>query len=92
MYEIIDYVTQQGRARILVRLQRLSAGNFGDCKPIRDGVWELRIDQGPGCRIYYARAGEQLLLLLVGGNKHKQQADIAMAVSYWKDWNARNAS
>nr|WP_307188141.1 type II toxin-antitoxin system RelE/ParE family toxin [Duganella sp. OV510] len=77
---------------ILVRLQRLSGGNFGDCKPITDGVWELRIDHGPGYRVYDARAGEQLLLLLIGGDKRKQQADIAMAVSYWKDWHTRNAS
>lgn len=108
MYKIIDYLTgngrdplkewlaklsdRQARVRILVRLQRMGAGNFGDCKPLTDGVWELRIDHGPGYRVYYARADEKLLLLLVGGDKRKQQADIATAISYWKDWNRRNAS
>ncbi|MET0268502.1 MAG: type II toxin-antitoxin system RelE/ParE family toxin [Duganella sp.] len=107
MYNIIDYLTasgrdplkewlanlsdRQARVRILVRLQRMGAGNFGDCKPLTDGVWELRIDHGPGYRVYYARADEKLLLLLVGGDKRKQQADIVTAVSYWKDWNRRNA-
>ena len=107
MYETIDYLTENGRdplkewltsladrqarARILVRLQRMSAGNFGDCKPLTDGVWELRIDHGPGYRIYYARAGEKLLLLLAGGDKRKQQSDISTAITYWKDWNRRNA-
>lgn len=107
MYETIDYLTEDGRdplkewlanladrqarARILVRLQRMVAGNFGDCKPLTDGVWELRIDHGAGYRIYYARAGEKLLLLLAGGDKRKQKSDIAAAISYWKDWNRRNA-
>ncbi|MBJ7311169.1 type II toxin-antitoxin system RelE/ParE family toxin [Rugamonas sp. CCM 8940] len=108
MYKTIDYLTEDGRdplkdwlanladrqarARVLVRLQRMGAGNFGDCKPLTDGVWELRIDHGPGYRVYYARAGEKLILLLVGGDKRKQQADIDTAVTYWKDWNRRNAS
>jgi len=108
MYQIIDYLTESGRdplkdwlasladrqarARVLVRVQRMAAGNFGDCKPIAEGVWELRIDYGPGYRVYYARAGEKLLLLLMGGDKRKQQADIDTALAYWNDWNRRNAS
>lgn len=108
MFEIINYLTESGRdpfkdwlarladretrARVLVRVQRMAAGNFGDCKPISEGVWELRIDHGPGYRVYYARAGEKLLLLLVGGDKRKQQADIDTALAYWHDWNRRNAS
>jgi putative addiction module killer protein len=108
MYQTIDYLTEDGRAplkewlsnladrqaraRILVRLQRLGAGNFGDCRALGNGIWELRIDYGPGYRVYYARAGKKLLLLLVGGDKRKQQADIETAVLYWKDWNRRNAS
>jgi putative addiction module killer protein len=70
----------------------MAAGNFGDCKPLTEGVWELRIDHGQGYRVYYARAGEKLLLLLAGGDKRKQRADINTAVSYWKDWNRRNSS
>ena len=83
---------REARARILVRLQRMGAGKFGDCKPLADGVLELRVDHGPGYRVYYASAGEKLMLLLVGGNKRKQQADIATALLYWSDWNRRNAS
>lgn len=108
MYQITDYLTEggrdplkdwlasladrQARARVLVRVQRMASGNFGDCKPIADGVWELRIDYGPGYRVYYARVGEKLLLLLIGGDKRKQQADIDTALAYWNDWNRRNAS
>ena len=107
MYQTLDYLTEDGRdplkewlanladrqarARVLVRLQRMAAGNFGDCKPLADGVWELRIDHGPGYRVYYARAGKKLLLLLIGGDKRKQQADIDTALAYWNDWNRRNA-
>ena len=108
MFETTDYLTETGRdplkewlvsladrqarARVLVRIQRMAAGNFGDCKAINEGVWELRIDHGPGYRVYYARAGAKLLLLLIGGDKRKQQADIDIALTYWNDWNRRNAS
>lgn len=108
MYKTIDYLAEDGhapikewlsnlsdrkaQARVLIRIQRMAGGNFGDCKPVADGVWELRIDHGPGYRVYYARAGEKLLLLLAGGDKRKQQKDIDTAVAYWKDWNRRNAS
>ena len=85
MHEIQDYLTPEGkdpfknwlesvvdrmaRARVLARVQRMGAGNFGDCKPLNGGVWELRIDQGPGYRVYYAKAGSRLILLLIGGDK-----------------------
>jgi len=68
----------------------MAAGNFGDCKPIAEGMWELRIDYGPGYRVYYARSGEKLLLILLGGDKRKQQAEIETALEYWKNWNRRN--
>ena len=74
-----------------VRVQRMAAGNFGDHKPLSHGVWELKIDHGPGYRVYYAPAGRRVLLLLVGGDKRRQQADIATAVRYWQDWKMRNA-
>ena len=68
------------RARILVRIQRLSlTENFGDVKPIGDGVFEMRIDYGPGYRLYYALKGSELVLLLIGGDKSSQQRDIAKA-------------
>jgi putative addiction module killer protein len=69
----------------------MAAGNFGDHKPLSDGVWELRIDHGPGYRVYYAQANLRVLLLLVAGDKRRQQADIETAVRYWQDWQRRNA-
>ena len=70
---------------------RMAGGNFGDCKPLSDGVWELRIDHGPGYRVYYAKTGKEIVLLLIGGDKRRQQADIETARSYWKDWQERSA-
>lgn len=68
------------RARILVRIQRLSlTENFGDAKPVGDGVFEMRIDCGPGYRLYYALRGSESVLLLIGGDKSSQQRDIAKA-------------
>jgi len=67
----------------------MSSGNFGDVKPVGNGVWEARIDWGPGYRVYYAQAGSQLILLLVGGDKRKQQSDIEQAQGFWADWQER---
>lgn len=68
------------RARILVRIQRLSlTKSFGDAKPVGDGVYEMRIDYGPGYRLYYTKRGNELVLLLIGGDKSTQQKDIAKA-------------
>ncbi|WP_343031095.1 type II toxin-antitoxin system RelE/ParE family toxin [Roseospira navarrensis] len=75
---------------ILRRVNRLEQGQFGDCKPCRDGVWELRVDVGPGYRVYYALAGETVVLLLCGGTKKTQDRDIARAVSCWRDWCRRD--
>lgn len=78
-------------ARIAVdrRVNRMELGNFGDHKPCREGVWELRIDIGAGYRIYYAIAGTKVVLLLSGGDKKNQDADIDRACKYWLDWQAR---
>src|SRR5437773_9639009 len=86
---LLELRDAQARARINLRLNRLAAGNFGDCKPIRAGVWELRIDWGPGYRVYYALAGRTCVLLLCGGDKRKQSADIDRAVQYWADYQRR---
>mgnify|MGYP003197689567 CR=1 FL=1 len=68
------------RARINVRLMRIAlTGNLGDTKPVGDGVYELRIDYGPGYRVYYSQRGKEILLLLIGGNKSSQQKDIEKA-------------
>lgn len=78
------------RAKIAARIARLAAGNFGDCKPLGAGVSELRIDWGPGYRVYYARSGERIVLLLLGGDKRKQDADIKQAKEYWHDYQQRS--
>lgn len=61
-------------------------------KPCREGVWELREDFGPGYRVYYARNGKTVVLLLCGGDKRSQDADISRAVKCWKDYQRRNAT
>ena len=80
---------RQAAARIAARLLRLGLGLFGDCKPLGGGVWELRVDWGPGYRVYYALDGAKVVLLLTGGDKRKQAADIARAREFWQDWQAR---
>jgi len=80
---------KQARARIEARFFRLATGNFGDCKPLRDGVWELRIDWGSGYRVYYAQVGSAIVVLLCGGDKRKQDADIDRAVQYLADFKRR---
>ena len=69
----------RARARIAVRLRRLSIGNPGDVKSVGEGVSEMRIDYGPGYRVYYRKIGAQIVLLLCGGDKSSQAADIARA-------------
>ena len=105
MYTVKHYVDQSGndlfgswleelvdikaQARIAARIIRLRNGNFGDCKPISDGVWELRIDWGPGYRVYYAIDDGKVVLLCEGGDKRTQKADIKRAVMRWHDWQER---
>jgi putative addiction module killer protein len=70
---------ERAQARIAERLLRLEAGNYGDVKPVGEGVSELRIDYGPGYRLYCTRRGPFLVILLCGGNKRTQKADIKEA-------------
>jgi putative addiction module killer protein len=81
----------RARAQIEVRLRRVSAGNFGDCKPVGEGVSELRVDVGAGYRVYFAKHGQTLVILLCGGDKSSQQNDIERAKDYWTDWKRRNS-
>ena|ERR1035441_4794977 len=81
---------EQARARIQIRIRRLSLGNFGDVKPVGEGVGELRIDYGPGYRVYFHQIGNLLILLLVGGTKKTQDADIVKAKQLAKE--AQNGS
>jgi len=69
----------QTRARILVRIERLAAGNPGDVKPVGEGVSELRINYGPGYRVYYKQFGQTVVILLAGGDKGSQTKDIKTA-------------
>jgi len=107
MFEIRHYITSDGRdvfaewreqvkdgkAKIAIdrRIYRVELGNFGDHKPCRDGVWELRLDVGSGYRVYYAQTEKTVVLLLCGGHKRSQDADISEACEYWKDWQRRSA-
>ncbi len=77
---------RQARARILVRIDRLTAGNPGDIKPVGGGVSEVRVDYGPGYRVYLMQKGTVLVVLLAGGDKSTQVADIARAKAIAQEW------
>jgi putative addiction module killer protein len=70
----------RARARVQARIERLAAGNAGDVRPVGDGVSEMRIDYGPGYRVYYKKRGRELVILLAGGDKRTQPADIKAAL------------
>ena len=74
---------------VIRHVARMEQGNFGDRRFCRDGVWELRIDVGPGYRVYYGLSRGRLVLLLGGGDKRTQQTDIDRAVEHWQDWQRR---
>lgn len=75
----------RARARILVRIERLAAGNPGDVKPVGEGISELRINYGPGYRVYYKKHGRKLIILLAGGDKRTQTKDIKTALRLAKN-------
>ena len=103
--EIIHYLTEDGtdvcqewidslrdrqaRISVLRRIDRAARGNFGDHKGCRDGVSEMRLDVGPGYRIYYFQYGQMLIVLLCGGGKRTQNADINRAITYKTDFLRR---
>lgn len=75
----------KARLRIAVRIERLQAGHLGDCKQIGQGVGELRIDHGPGYRVYFVRRGDAIVVLLCGGDKRTQDRDITLALKLAKE-------
>ncbi|HBK44169.1 MULTISPECIES: type II toxin-antitoxin system RelE/ParE family toxin [unclassified Polynucleobacter] len=79
----------QARAKIRARLARVEAGNFGDCKALRAGVQELKLDYGPGYRVYLSRQGDEIVLLLCGSDKSDQDRAIKQAIEYLEDWKGR---
>lgn len=105
MIEVLRYQREDGRepfsewlnavrdklaqARIRVRLRQVQAGNFGDCEPVGEGVIELRVHVGAGYRVYCGRHGKALVLLLCGGDKSSQAADIKRAKELWSEWKRR---
>ena len=80
----------QARARVEARLARVATGNLGDIESVGEGVMELKIDWGPGYRVYFSRLGQVIVLLLCGGDKRTQQKDIDVAKAYFKDYKARS--
>ncbi len=80
----------RGREKIRARLNRIRLGNFGDSSSVGEGVEELRIDFGPGYRVYFGLAGTKIVLLLCGGDKSTQAQDILQAKRYWKDYQKRS--
>ena len=77
---------RKARSRVQARIDRLAMGNPGDVKPTRSGIGEVRIDYGPGYRVYYPQRGKSIVLLCCGGDKRTQDADIRRAVEMAKNW------
>ncbi len=80
---------ERAAAKIAQRIVRLQSGLLGDVKPVGAGVSELRIDYGPGYRVYFGRDGDQIIILLAGGTKRRQQTDIEAAQARWTDYKRR---
>jgi putative addiction module killer protein len=75
----------KAKARVLVRIERLAMGNAGDIKPVGEGISEMRIDYGPGYRVYFMKRGSELIILLAGGDKGSQTSDIKVATRLARD-------
>ena len=75
--------------KIRVRINRVRLGNLGHCDPVGQGIMELKIDYGPGYRVYFAQKGLSLVILLYGGDKSTQKRDIKIAQDYWEDYRRR---
>jgi len=80
----------KAKARIKLRLDRVQLGNLGDYRFVGEGVFELKIDYGPGYRIYFGQVGTTIILLLIGGDKSTQDRDIGQAKEYWTDYRSED--
>ena len=105
-YQLVYYVRENGKvpyrdwfeslkdikaqAAVVARLARLRSGNFGACESVGRGLSELKIDYGPGYRVYFGVAGKQVVLLISGGDKSTQHQDIQKAKTYWTDYHIRS--
>ncbi len=78
------------KVAIIKRVDSLEVGLFGDCKSLREGIWELKVDVGAGYRVYYAHVGNRVILLTSGGDKKSQSRDIERALNLLKNWEKRN--
>ena len=78
--------TNEQELRIRTRIARVRLGNLGNCEPVGGGVLELKIDYGPGYRVYFGQVGTKLVILLCGGDKSSQTEDIRRAIEYWEDY------
>jgi putative addiction module killer protein len=87
----LDALDAQAAAKVTVALARVEQGNFSSVKGVGAGVFECRIDFGPGYRVYFGKDGETLVILVGGGTKKRQQDDIAAAQARWKDYKQRKA-
>ena len=83
---LADLKDLNGRAKIRVRLDRVRLGNFGQCESVGDGVSELKINYGPGYRVYFGLKGKRIVLLLCGGSKRTQSKDISNAIAFFKEF------
>jgi putative addiction module killer protein len=106
-FDVVEYVDRAGRspfrewldgldlpvrARVQARIFRIESGNLGKTKALAGGVHELKLDFGPGYRVYFAVEGRRLVVLLIGGDKKTQNHDIRQAKEYWADWQEEERS
>jgi putative addiction module killer protein len=84
-----DELNAQAAAKVATALTRLAGGNFSNVKGVGSGIFELRIDFGPGYRVYFGKDGDRLVILLGGGTKKRQQRDIEEALANWQDYKRR---
>lgn len=87
-----DGLNSEAARRVTVALYRLGLGNFSNVKGVGGGVYEYRVDFGPGYRIYFGKDGEQIVILLCGGSKKQQQEDIELAGACWRDYKQQKRS